>query len=560
MKEHEFRMIRRFNNLLILIFLAMIYTPMAGQVFKLDADTPETENRQLAKRPAFPVTMKEAKAFPQSFNVYADNWFGFRGTLLFWHSWVKWQLGMKISSKVLRGKDGWLFLYKRDNVVSQYRGIDCFSLKELCQWVQAMMTRRQWLAERGIPFIVVVAPNKHSIYPEYLPGNIGPVVRETRLDQLVHYIEKYTDLDFIDLREPLQKAKQQTRVFYKTDSHWNDMGGFYGARELLKRVKKYFPEVKPLTFEDYDLQEETRPGGDLAQMLNLQDFMPERVPVLIPNFPTWIREHKASAPQAKPWDRRMYFTSARSEMPTAVIFHDSFIWGMRRFLSENFHRTIFAPHNLLYFDTELVEREKPDLVIYELIERLAGQKIKEPLASGRQGLDENRITFIDRKTAQEMLSKNDQVFQDIRFGEEFNLLGVMSRLTEEGLRLDLVWESLKGQHLKYINFVHVVDSAGNILGNADYEQDAAKRFVSKGTIWHDSVLLPAEKLHDAAAIGFGVYLPPGTFFIIDHGPTDWDQSRLLMEIKYSWQNPAQAKAGAQKEKTVNRYTVPRINK
>jgi hypothetical protein len=98
------------------------------------------------------------------------------------------------------------------------------------------------------------------------------------------------------------------------------------------------------------------------------------------------------------------------------------------------------------------------------------------------------------------------------------------------LTIELVWQSLKDQPLKYINFVHILDSSKNIIGQADYEQDSARRLVSKGTIWHDIIKIPDQKLKGAKEIGIGVYIPPDKFLIADHGSRDWNNYRLIFKL------------------------------
>ena len=371
MRETESRIDGWFDMALIGVFAVAIFVSFAVIVFETDPVISGSEKRILAEWPGLPRTFKAVEEFPQRFNAYADDRFGLRSTFLHLDCLLKWRLGLQISPKVLTGKDGWLFLGEHSNVVDQHRGIDRFEGEDLHRWVSAMVERQEWLAERSIPFIVVVAPNKHSIYPEYLPKTIGPVVGETRLDQLVDYIKEHTDLDFIDLRGPVLEAKESGIVFFKTDSHWNDVGGFAGYRELVKRIKRYCPEVGSVTLNDYSRQlREWK--GDLVQMLNLQGVVSEYASALIPKHPTPVCLEMVFGPGGSEVLHRMYCTTLFSELPTVVIFHDSSIWGMFKFLYEGFHRTIMVPHSVTKFDTALIEKEKPDIVIYELIERAVG--------------------------------------------------------------------------------------------------------------------------------------------------------------------------------------------
>jgi hypothetical protein len=146
-------------------------------------------------------------------------------------------------------------------------------------------------------------------------------------------------------------------------------------------------------------------------------------------------------------------------------------------------------------------------------------------------LDANLDRWIDRQTASALTANADEALQNIRFSDEFMLLGAVTTPKDHSLRLDLIWESLKEQPLKYKTFVHILDSRKNILGQADYFQDREKRVVKKGTIWHDFLEFRAKDLRDAEAIGIGIYLSPDKLLMTDRGPTDWDKRRLVIRIR-----------------------------
>jgi hypothetical protein len=54
-------------------------------------------------------------------------------------------------------------------------------------------------------------------------------------------------------------------------------------------------------------------------------------------------------------------------LPRAVIFRDSFATALVPLLAEHFRRSVYVWKNA--FDTAVIEREKPDFVIHELVER-----------------------------------------------------------------------------------------------------------------------------------------------------------------------------------------------
>jgi alginate O-acetyltransferase complex protein AlgJ len=367
-----------FNILLSSIFFLMVSAPFITHCFHDNESFLMSEKRKLAERPNIPSSWHEGRKFPQRFEAYLNDQFGLRAKLLDTYSRLRWNLGMNVNSKVLRGKDGWLFLGQENKIIEQYLGINRFENGELLDWVEAMQARKNWLAERKIPFIIVVSPNKHSIYPEKLPGNIGIKTGPTRLDQLTDHIKKNGQLDFIDMRETFKQAKGNHALFYKADSHWNELAGLICYTEIMERVRNYFPGVKSLTIDDYSIVDREKRGGDLAKMIRLQDILSERILALKPKFASRVSEYKTVEPGKKHLHRQFVFETNRPDQPKAVIFHDSFIWGMSNFMKETFQRTILAHHCGLKFDTELIEREKPDIVIYQFIERVANRKINDP--------------------------------------------------------------------------------------------------------------------------------------------------------------------------------------
>jgi hypothetical protein len=122
----------------------------------------------------------------------------------------------------------------------------------------------------------------------------------------------------------------------------------------------------------------------------------------------------------------------------------------------------------------------------------------------------------------------------VRFGDRFLLRGVLLTPQDEGLQMELFWESLAEQPLKYFVFVHLIDQSGKMLGQADYEQApaarTAPRLAKAGEFWRDSVQLSAAQLKGATGIAFGIWEPPGTFLPPDRGDRDWDNRRLILPV------------------------------
>ncbi len=120
---------------------------------------------------------------------------------------------------------------------------------------------------------------------------------------------------------------------------------------------------------------------------------------------------------------------------------------------------------------------------------------------------------------------------DVRFGNKFLLRG--ARLTPNGV-MELLWQSLMDQPLKYTVFVHFMDQSGKIIAQGDHEQvEGARRSAraaKAGENWRDVVHLSRNQLKGVTSIGVGIYEPAGTFLKPDRGDRDWDNRRLNIPI------------------------------
>ena len=264
-----------------------------------------------------------------------------------------------------------------------------FSAGEMEKWRMALEARRDWLASRGIGYLVVMVPNKSTIYPEYLPSGLHRMRPQSRLDQLLDYLRTRSTFRILDLRPALVAAKSGGRLYHKTDSHWNDAGAFVAYRQILGELGRIYPALHPRPLADFSVKCETTPGGDLAIMLGFPDILKEEQVILEPRTgPRAV----ISEPSRKisPWVMRSATECLTASPLRAVMFRDSFGHQLMNFLSEHFARIVYnwdvrliAVRNEFRFDTSLIEREKPDIVIEEVVERFLLGSTPEPLDRNR---------------------------------------------------------------------------------------------------------------------------------------------------------------------------------
>ena len=376
---------RRALTPLVALFLIFISLPLADSVIRFSPKRTLRENRVLAPKPRF--RWGDLRGFSRNFEDYYADHFGTRSVLVRWASRFKLRV-LRVSPKpaVVLGRQGWLFFGEEDpnrNVMDYHRGLKPFTEAELVHWKSVLTERRDWLKRRGIGYLLVVVPDKSTIYPEYLPASLRSGVRPCRRVQLLSYLRAHADLPLLDLTPSLEGAKKERLLYLKTDTHWNSYGAFVAYRELLRRLAARFPALSPAPLSDFILLTTEQFGGDLAMMVNGRDILRDEGIRLLPKQP---RKARSLAVPLPPRAGVEWSASEHPDrgLPRAVMFLDSFGFEMKDFLSEHFSRIFYVRDQDLAFDADPVMREKPDLVIDELNERfLLGWMPQNPTAMRR---------------------------------------------------------------------------------------------------------------------------------------------------------------------------------
>ncbi len=361
-------------------FLVMLAAPHIMEFAVGRASTASVEKRAMAKRPDSHLILESFSDYAGQFEKYYNDSFGLRDSLIRWNNLLRlWIFDESPVRGVRLGREGWLF-YANEWALEDYENVMPYKPEELASIRKLVEERRAWLEQRGIKFFVMVAPDKHTIYGEFLPPAIHKIGKESRVDQVVKDLESHPGIEFIDPREALFRAKPSQRLYHRTDTHWNDYGAFVGYSELMERIALYFPNVRKLSLDDYTVSVSEEEGGDLAGMLSLSDRIKEERITLVPRFIP--RAVDGARPYPDPVDtaeypgRNMVVKETRDpRLPKALIFRDSFSWPLIPFLAESFQSVVFVW--TFDFLPDLIEREKPDLVILECVGRYINALARE---------------------------------------------------------------------------------------------------------------------------------------------------------------------------------------
>ena len=387
MVESPRRETRGAHVALTILFVAAISLPLAANMAGHDGADPEAENRELAAMPRFDGSLSSLAAYPHGFGQWFEDHFGFRSTLVRWYGETRWfWLGVSPSSAVIKGRDGWLF-YADDGGGEDATNAQPLDASELDDWRETLERTNEWLRTHRIAYLFTIAPDKHVMYPEQLPSTVHRVHAASRGDQIFETLCTRTGVPYVDLREALTRAKRDERVYFKTDTHWNDRGALVAYQQIIEAVRRQTPAV-PASWsrEDFEPVERVIEGQDLARMMGLMRVLSEVELTVVPRRARRARVVEPPGAEPAAEEGRLVTEIPGSSLPRAVIFRDSFGSRLAPFLSEHFSRAVYLWQN--DFDSDVVLKEKPDVVIQEIVSRHLYVYSPSPdliPASGRSG-------------------------------------------------------------------------------------------------------------------------------------------------------------------------------
>ncbi|MEO8346643.1 MAG: hypothetical protein ABI607_13210 [Betaproteobacteria bacterium] len=367
------------DRIVAILFVLALTVPLAALTTTWSRTTTLFEKRPMAPWPAVTLSTE----FPPAFERAFSDRFGGRDRLIrLHHASLLEYFGVSALATVLPGNAGWYYWLGEDGLSldRHYRGVAAFPQTLVDGTVAELIRRRDWLAARGIAYIVAVVPEKFTIYPENLPAWIARSTQPTPYDRVVAGL-KGSAVTFIDLRPELRAAKARDRVYYLTDSHWNYLGATVGYDAIMREVRRALspaklPQVVPAQRPPYV------PGvdyysGDLVGMLGLPGRIREDdvAPLgKILRDPASRCARRVDLPRQADVDT---YACDSPGLPRAVVLRDSMAIPLIPMLAENFSRTVFVSGRSL--DTALIEREQPDVVIEEMVERALHEPGARPM-------------------------------------------------------------------------------------------------------------------------------------------------------------------------------------
>lgn len=343
-----------FHFLFSAVFILACLLPAAGLL--AFGPSPAAGNETPVQAPS--LTSPDG-SFNTQFLSQASDWFsrsfGFRRELITADSALKAKVFHTSSqSLVALGQEDWLYYAE---TLDDYTGADALSPRQAYCIARSLKLAQDYAQSQGAAFVFTIAPNKASIYPEYLPSGLSPAAQEYAAP-VVEALDR-EGVNYADLFGPLREAGEQEQLYFTLDSHWTNRGAALGHDVLL--------EALGLPGEDAFAkagQYEPSHRGDLYDMLypssSRLDYEFEFGEPLAFEYARPIRDVD---------DLRIETTSASQNGPL-LMFRDSFGNALHSLMAESFSAARFSramPYDLTqlgetgaqYAVVEIVERNLP---------------------------------------------------------------------------------------------------------------------------------------------------------------------------------------------------------
>lgn len=358
------------QRIFIFLFLLLLLLPLLGLWSKWDDQwVKSTELRKLT-----PFPSDSTSKWNRQFFLWHSDHFGFRNALVRLNSTIRLQ-GLNSSPlpyKFITGKNGYQFreapyMYEAFDLTKLYTPV------QLQQLTDNLKAQWEWCTSRGIELYILIPPAKFRICQEHLPAPMHNEQLYAKLDQLRDHLQDEAPLPIVEVAPFFPKTGNLCDMYLVQDPHWNDLGAFWGVVSLLEKIKIRHAQLPIPVYENY-VRDTFLFASQFIRMANLRGKEPyiklePKGPVHATKMtPQWPFPPHNRFPQDA-YEQRFHNDSAANDLKVMLI-HDSFCVRMLPFFNEIFRESVYTFRDEIadWWDKELIMREKPDILVLELLE------------------------------------------------------------------------------------------------------------------------------------------------------------------------------------------------
>ncbi len=263
---------------------------------------------------------------------------------------------LHVYQDVIIARDGWLFLYG-ENEIECYQGTNLLDDDTINHYINISNRLKSICDNQGKQVYIYIAPNKSSVYPQYMP-TVDVSTDFRRIQRLYVRMQEESSMPFLyPLLEELQ-ASTQSQVYYKYDTHWNHIGALYGTNALYGAMgMEQTPPSQWITgtmdAEKYELYTYMGIPDSMVTHDDVEAVIDYRPEVLVDG----VNLEK----------KICHTTSTSQNQKKLCLIGDSFRVNMIPYLSKDFSQCTFAHRD--YMSDVTTDIKNADIIVIEAVER-----------------------------------------------------------------------------------------------------------------------------------------------------------------------------------------------
>ncbi len=369
----------RLDIIFLLIFFILLCIP-ASHISK--AEKSDVERRNLAKKAQFIKNNKINLKYGKDFDSWFNDRFALRKNLIKANTIIAYSL----SKDTCRNNK--ITFYKKYNFMDSGSafGPKGQATPEMLEAYRKNINRLQNFCDNNnIKLYILIVPRQIEFFDFQIKNERRN--KPDSAEEAIEYIQKNTKTPLIYPKEAMKEANKETPVYFKTDHHWTKKGAYVGYLELMKEIKKDFPDVPILEESSLEKYYDNRvssswnkelDNGRSYRMLGLPDSFAEKIldtPYLYYKNPNNDKlqtdAHFAPIPEKgknEKNDNQFYYPDGLDKK--VMVIGNSFAGNLVEFLPYSFKYTAryYDNDRYMYFETyeETIKEYKPDIIIINM--------------------------------------------------------------------------------------------------------------------------------------------------------------------------------------------------
>ena len=268
-----------------------------------------------------------------------------------------------------RGKGDWLFLGNAsDNTVAKLKLAVVPANSEIEATKEIFSEIATTAAKFNTKVVLIVSPNKASIYSEYLPDELVPSPKKYSS----FFTDKLRDVPNLTIYNPTDdflRLKETEGILYgMTNTHWNNKGAFLAYLGFSKLLGLPVPEV--------EFQRGSTARGDLVDIAKFKDFplhAEDNWDVIWKNLPVLVEKEIPDEQKTSFGSPAIVTNQNPLSNMTIWVVGDSFTNSLKQYFNATFKEVRYVGHwseKLKGLAADLANADKkPDIIIVVKVER-----------------------------------------------------------------------------------------------------------------------------------------------------------------------------------------------